>query len=176
MCMNNSPAQLIPVNSLEDRKKYFSRNLNRLLVERNFSQNDLAQYIGVSKQVVSQYIHGKSLPKPETLIAIANFFKVQETWLLGVKELTDNNVEHLIPVVDLKKMTKQSFESFENEFLSKYSIVEIKYLNQIFRVFISLFHLNYEGVSKVLTYARDLGNTRTHVANSAHSFKHSKYK
>ena len=50
------------------------------------SQVEIAQAIGVSKQCVSDYKAGKSLPSFDTLVKICKFLDVSSDYLLGIDD------------------------------------------------------------------------------------------
>lgn len=54
----------------------FSKNLRNLLEERNRTQKDLADYIGVSPASVNFWLTGKKIPKIDKIKKIASFFHV----------------------------------------------------------------------------------------------------
>lgn len=69
----------------------------RELMEREprTSQAEIADAIGKSRQVVSQYFNGESEPTFETLVKIADFFRVSTDYLLGkpVPKSTDPSMQ-----------------------------------------------------------------------------------
>ena len=65
----------------------FKERFNEVLKTCGKSQVEIAQAIGVSKQCVSDYKSGKSVPSIETLYKICAFLDVSADFLLG---LTDN--------------------------------------------------------------------------------------
>lgn len=60
-----------------------SDNLHMLREERGWTQDDVAQRLGVSKMAVSNYESGKRYPKSETLEALADLFNVDMDFLIG---------------------------------------------------------------------------------------------
>lgn len=54
----------------------FSEKLQELRKREGISQEDLARELGVSRQAVSKWESGQSLPETEKLIAISNFFEI----------------------------------------------------------------------------------------------------
>lgn len=62
--------------------------------KRTFSIGEMAKDIGVSRQSLSNYIHGKDAPDYGTLIRIADYFSVSIDYLLGKEEhpTTDQNL------------------------------------------------------------------------------------
>ena len=54
----------------------FAKNLKRLIKKNNIKNIDLADYLGLSKSAVSNYLSAVSIPKVEILSKIAEFFDV----------------------------------------------------------------------------------------------------
>lgn len=69
--------------------KIFSKNLIRLLNKQNKNQNELANYIGVSGQTITNYVKGYNLPRMDKVDKIASFFKVSRDDLL-TEEIINN--------------------------------------------------------------------------------------
>lgn len=65
---------------------YFGKNLKSLRNERNLTQENVADILGVSFQSVSKWERGESYPDITILPVIASFFKVSVDDLLGVNE------------------------------------------------------------------------------------------
>jgi transcriptional regulator with XRE-family HTH domain len=62
----------------------FSTNLKKLRKSKNLSQQQIADNIGITQRTYSNYEAGISQPNCETLVKIANFFKIRLDELLGV--------------------------------------------------------------------------------------------
>jgi transcriptional regulator with XRE-family HTH domain len=56
---------------------YCSKKLVAALRDHSMSQSDLARYLGVSRDAVSTWCRGRSLPEAETLARIAKKFNMQ---------------------------------------------------------------------------------------------------
>lgn len=65
--------------------EYFSKNLKHLIKKNNIKNIDLADYLELSKSVVSNYISGNFMPKLETIVKIASFFDVKLENLISKK-------------------------------------------------------------------------------------------
>ena len=61
----------------------FAARLRSLIDSRNISKQQLAESIGVSRQAVSQYSDGSTVPNAEKLARIADYFNVSTDYLLG---------------------------------------------------------------------------------------------
>ena len=64
-------------------QKMFSQNLQKIRAEKNISQEQLADKIGVSRQSVSAWESGKSSPELEKLIALSELFEISLDELTG---------------------------------------------------------------------------------------------
>lgn len=61
----------------------FNQNLQKLRAEKNISQEQLADKIGVSRQSVSAWESGKSSPELDKLIALSELFEISLDELTG---------------------------------------------------------------------------------------------
>jgi len=64
-------------------KIIIGEKIKKLREERNITQKELSEFIGVSKESISQYERGVQTPKPQTLIKLANYFNVSIDYILG---------------------------------------------------------------------------------------------
>ena len=69
----------------EEKKNLFSGRLKELRLQHGFSQEELAEKIGIKQNSYSDWEHGKSKPNYEKLEKIADFFGVSLDWLFGRK-------------------------------------------------------------------------------------------
>lgn len=67
----------------------FAKRLNQALSERQLSQCELAAAIGKGKSSVSQYLSGRSVPRPESQEKIAEVLECTVEWLNS--EVTSND-------------------------------------------------------------------------------------
>ena len=66
----------------------FNKRLLELRKQRELTQNELAESIGVNKQTISQYERGVRRPDFDTLCALCDFFNVSSDYLLGKADVT----------------------------------------------------------------------------------------
>jgi transcriptional regulator with XRE-family HTH domain len=71
-------------------KLEFGERLHKLAMSRGLNQSDLARATGLTRDNISTYILGKSLPTAANLKALADFFQ------MSVEELLPNRVEEKI--------------------------------------------------------------------------------
>lgn len=68
------------------------RRLKQLREQRGWSQTELAQKIGVSKQTIHEYELGRKSPSRENLSALADVFNTSVDYLMGrtnIKKMTN---------------------------------------------------------------------------------------
>lgn len=66
----------------------FKTRLRELRKASSLTQDQLAQYIGVTKQAISQYERGMRQPEYETLEMLGDFFNVDLDYLIGRSDKT----------------------------------------------------------------------------------------
>lgn len=66
-------------------KSEFAKQLKYLRIEAGLSQSQLAEIFNVSKQTISAWENGLQETDLNTLIKIANYFKVTTDFLLGIE-------------------------------------------------------------------------------------------
>lgn len=89
----------------------FSQHLNDLLVHKNHSQAELARFVGVKNNTVSDWINKGTSPKIEHLYRIAEFFDVSYNVLMTGEEkspsLPDDELELLTYYKELPERERQ---------------------------------------------------------------------
>lgn len=88
----------------------FAKRLQQALDERQVSQKELAAGIGKGKSSVSQYISGRSTPKPEVQKQIADFLECSVEWLNEDVPASDHTITGLrnVSVEQCAKMLGKS--------------------------------------------------------------------
>ena len=69
----------------EEKKNLFSVRLKELRLQHGFSQEELAEKIGIKRNSYSDWENGKCKPNYEKLEKLADFFDVSLDWLFGRK-------------------------------------------------------------------------------------------
>lgn len=73
------------LNLKEEKKNLFSVRLKELRLQHGFSQEELAEKIGIKQNTYSDWENGKCKPNYEKLEKIADFLGVSLDWLFGRK-------------------------------------------------------------------------------------------
>ena len=63
--------------------KAFPTAMRKLMLQKDITQNELAEYLHKTRQAVSYYCDGSSSPDWETLVKISDYFHVSTDYLLG---------------------------------------------------------------------------------------------
>lgn len=64
----------------------FGNKLRELRKERNLTQKQLAELIGVQNSIISFYEVGDRIPSPEVIIKLARVLHVSSDYLLGLEK------------------------------------------------------------------------------------------
>lgn len=71
----------------------FKERIRLLREQYDFSQQELADRIGVHKQTISQYERGIRKPDFDTLLALCDVFNVSSDYMLGNADITPRYLE-----------------------------------------------------------------------------------
>ena len=108
--------------------------LRELRKHSNYSQQDLADMIGVTKQTISQYERGVREPDFDNLLALCDVFNVSADYLLGKVDVT----LRLLTSEGLKKLSAaDSLTSAESAILIDYRLLNAAGQQEVRN------HLNY---------------------------------
>lgn len=69
----------------------FSSIIKALRIQHKMTQQDLAEIVGLTPTGISYWESGKAIPNVETLEKLASYFNVTVDYLLGKKEMSDND-------------------------------------------------------------------------------------
>ena len=111
--------------------KSFAERLKKAMDYRNISAAQITKDTGISRGMMSDYIHGRVNPKQDKVLKIAKALRINPTWLLGypnaemlpIKERTKEDKEEEVHTItsndifsaDGKKVTGQEILDLINE-------------------------------------------------------------
>lgn len=83
------------------RKQELGRRIHQLLLERGWSQSELARRANLGRDAISTYVRGTVFPTPRSLRAIARAFGVSEDDLLP--DRAGRALDHEVPSLDIRQ-------------------------------------------------------------------------
>lgn len=78
---------------MNDTQKPLHIKLRELRESHNFSQKDVADYLNLSRQAISQWETGKVYPDIENIVLLCQLYKVSSDELLDICLSQDKNIE-----------------------------------------------------------------------------------
>lgn len=103
----------------------FANRLNKIMTIRNIKPIELSNKTGIAKSQISHWLAGTYKAKQDSLTILAEFFDVDETWLMGFdvpmksqrKQLTKEEERELLKeVLTRKGFLDQNEEMSEEDF------------------------------------------------------------
>lgn len=93
----------------------FGNILKQLRTERNLTQSELAEKLGLSKSSISMYENGKREPDFENLEMIADFFNVRLMYLIGAESRETTTPSTSTQKVELQTLAAHALEDLTEE-------------------------------------------------------------
>lgn len=84
-------------------KEEFARRVYRLMVQRGWTQSDLARHAGLPRDAISVYVRAKSLPTPVNLAKLAQVFGMKPEELLP--NIVESAIDNDQPAFEMRAST-----------------------------------------------------------------------
>lgn len=92
----------------------FGEKVKKLRHEKDLTQQQLAELLGVAVSAISSYESGNRYPSYEVLISLARIFHVSTDYLLGLEKLKtvdvsgldDNEIKVILQMIDILREKK----------------------------------------------------------------------
>lgn len=139
-----------------DMRNKFSSNLQHYLKEKNKTQKELADFLGVAPASVNKYIKGITFPRFEKIKQISIFLEISQNELLGTKDtlnsrhlqsLISEDIEHAL--TDYSQNLKESFFGKEKNInialFEMFPYLDIEDKKEIIKLIVELFK-EYDGL------------------------------
>lgn len=92
----------------------FGEKVKKLRHEKDLTQQQLAELLGVAVSAISSYESGSRYPSYEVLISLARIFHVSTDYLLGLEKLKivdvsgldDNEIKVILQMIDVLREKK----------------------------------------------------------------------
>lgn len=92
---------------------YLSENLKKYRILKNLTQEDVAEYLGITPQSVSKWERGESYPDITLLPALANIFETSIDLLVGMDTIRAEATRHNIHKRAVDYQQKKDYDSAE---------------------------------------------------------------
>lgn len=79
--------------------------IKKLRIKNNFTQEQVAQRLGLTKSIISAYENGVRMPSYEALITLSRIFHVSTDYLLGVENKN---------AIDLSGLSQDEIDALKN--------------------------------------------------------------
>lgn len=101
---------------MKDYKVAIGERLNTILTERNVTQKELAEAIGVKPNVISYFCSGIRTPNSEQITKIAEFLNVSVDYLLCQTDImsTDTTIQNICEYTGLSEKTVELLHKSKN--------------------------------------------------------------
>lgn len=86
----------------------FGETLKRLRQENNYTQQELADLVGISKSSISYYEHSKKIPTPQLVAEFSEIFNISMDVLMGVDKPLQGQY------IDVSGLTPREISAIEN--------------------------------------------------------------
>lgn len=113
----------------------FAQKLTNLRIQNGYSQEKLAEKLYVSRQAVSKWEVGTTLPETDKIIAISNFFNVSIDYLLK-EDVSSNHADNLERTVikflgaarDMDEISQKLVEIIRDGIIDRAEKEQLKYM------------------------------------------------
>lgn len=103
--------------------------IRKLRIEKNITQNELSNFLGLTPKMISFYELGERFPPYDIILKISDYFNVSTDYLLG-KTQNYNNFEIDKIMADYYSLSEKSKKDFET-FIELLKIKDAKDKNKI---------------------------------------------
>ncbi len=92
-----------------DNKFIFSKNLQRLMANKDVSRKDIANYLGISYFTVSDWVNGKKYPRMDKVELLARYFGVLKSDLIEEQVVDAPQLPPTVAITEGEKMLLDLF-------------------------------------------------------------------
>lgn len=142
----------------ETRKETFPSRFRTLAEEKDLTQAQLADMIGVRRQTVSLYFNGQSIPDSDVLKRIAVSLDVSADWLLGLSNI--RNPEILLDRNATEQEKTSVIVDVSLEYMKKFDLAQLSTIRDM-------------GTDACVYYIQFLDHDRARLLNNIISFSSS---
>lgn len=92
-----------------DNKFIFSKNLQKLMADKNVSRKDIANYLGISYFTVSDWVNGKKYPRMDKVELLARYFGVLKSDLIEAEFISNPPHPSMVVVTEGEQLLLDLF-------------------------------------------------------------------
>ena len=96
-----------------DNKNVFASNLKRYMEVKGKTRNDISEALGISYFTVSDWVNGKKYPRMDKVEMLANYFDIQKSDLIELKE--ENNSPEELVLTEGEKLWMELYNRLSDE-------------------------------------------------------------
>ena len=110
--------------------------LAQLMKVNDKKQADIAELLDVTRQSVSQYCGGASLPPADKLVILADYFDVSTDYLLGRTDVktTDTTIKGICEYTGLSEKVVKAMHKNPHAFIGEITSGILKYFGDLFDI------------------------------------------
>jgi len=133
------------------------RQIKKLRIERDMTQEKLAELLNVSVPAISQWECGKTMPDISQIVPLAGLFKVSTDLLFGLDNMGDN--EEIDLILKNLHISKNGNEKSKKEIYDELQNALLRYPNNIKLLLLSLNYGMWFADPQSHLYNADMGKT-----------------
>lgn len=103
----------------------FPERLREIMQDHGTTQQELAEYVGKSRQAIGYYADGSSSPDWQTLANLARYFEVSTDWLLGLTDAksTDFDIQQTCKYTGLSEESVKFLSGKGNPYIGAINVL-----------------------------------------------------
>ena len=112
-------------------RQIFCNNLNRLIRERNVSQREIADYVGVSYPTLNHWVKGNKIPRMDKIDKLCSFFLCRRSDLIEEPKKENDILYSNFPLSMHEKFIIKAYRKASDDDKRVINIMLNKYLDDI---------------------------------------------
>ncbi len=96
-------------------KSFFCKQIKKIMLEKNFTQQDLADKLGITQTVVSRWVRGARNPSLNTIKKIAKIFNIPLNYFLEDYDDTKNKEKKSLSFEKILKKHEEEIQFLKDK-------------------------------------------------------------
>lgn len=152
--------------TLNQSQYNFSKRLNLLLVQANYTNAEFAEITGLSEPTMSNYVNGKRMPRTNELQIMADKLYVSTDYLLGNTDCITFSAQEINKIIGLSENAMKILAMFNHnieEIQDLMDPMEVSNVNKNKLKIFSSFIADFPNFSNFLTYIESYVRTQQEI-------------